>query len=111
LLQRVTGGAGAFSAMDALELATRGGAQVLGRHDCGSLEPGKCADLVLWDVGDIESAGSWDPAALALAGPDRARDVFVNGQRVVADGRLATVDQRALAARQNANLTALMDRV
>ncbi len=112
LLQRVTGGAGAFSAMDALDLATRGGAQVLGRaDDCGSLETGKCADLVLWDVSDIESAGSWDPAALALAGPDRARDVFVNGRRVVADGQLATMDQRQLAARQNANLAALMDRV
>ncbi len=112
LLQRVSQGPGAMSAMEALEIATLGGAQVLGRgDDCGSIEVGKCADLVLWDVSDIESAGSWDPAALALAGPDRARDVFVNGQLIVNDGQLVRVDQRGLAARQTANLHALMDRV
>ncbi len=111
LLQRVQSGPGAFAADEALMLATHGGAQVLGRPDCGTIEVGKCADVVIWDVSGVDSAGSWDPAALALAGPDLARDVFVNGRKVVEDGRLTTVDERALAARQNRNLKALMDRV
>jgi hypothetical protein len=51
LLQRVARGADAMSAREALEIATLGGAQVLGRDDCGALEPGKRADVAIWDVG------------------------------------------------------------
>ena len=72
LLQRVACGADAMSARSALEIATRGGADVLGRHDCGRIAPGKRADLAIWDVAGIESAGSWDPAALVLAEIGRA---------------------------------------
>ena len=79
LLQRVAYGASAMSPQEALEIATIGGANVLGRDDCGSLEVGKCADLVLWDMKDINAAGNWDPSAILLAGPTLARDVFVNG--------------------------------
>ena len=70
LLQRVAYGADAMSAREALEIATRGGADVLNRPDCGRLMPGKRADIAIWDVGGIDSAGSWDPAALLLAGPN-----------------------------------------
>ena len=63
LLQRVSRGADAMSAREALEIATLGGAQVLGRGDCGALEVGKRADIAIWDVSGIEAAGSWDPVA------------------------------------------------
>ena len=111
LLQRVAYGAGAMSPGEALEIATRGGAQILGRDDCGSLEVGKCADVVIWDMEDVSGAGNWDPAAILLAGPSLARDVFVNGKQVVAEGHITTLDQRALAARQNQQMRALQERV
>lgn len=111
LLQRVAYGAGAMSPGEALEIATRGGAQILGRDDCGSLEVGKCADVVIWDMEDVSAAGNWDPAAILLAGPSLARDVFVNGKQVVAEGHITTLDQWALAARQNQQMRALQERV
>ncbi|EAQ04471.1 hydroxydechloroatrazine ethylaminohydrolase [Pseudooceanicola batsensis HTCC2597] len=92
LLQRVGNGADAMSAREALELATRGGAEVLGRPDCGRIEVGARGDIAIWDVSGIESAGSWDPAALLLAGPVKARDLLVEGRQVVRDGQLVTVD-------------------
>ncbi|MCR8546534.1 8-oxoguanine deaminase [Salipiger sp. P9] len=107
LLQRVTRGADAMSAREALRLATRGGAEVLGRHDCGQIAVGKRADLALWDVSGIDSAGSWDKAALLLAGPTRVRHLFVEGRQVVRDGQLATIDLGATLARQDALAQAL----
>ena len=95
LLQRVARGADAMSAREALEIATRGGAQVLGRDDIGQIAPGFRADIAIWDVSGIDSAGSWDPAALVIAGPSRVRNLFVEGRRVVADGQIATIDLEA----------------
>jgi cytosine/adenosine deaminase-related metal-dependent hydrolase len=111
LLQRLAFGAGAMSPGEALEIATLGGAQVLGRADCGSLAPDQCADVVIWDMGDVNAAGNWDPAAILLAGPTLARDVFVNGKQLVSEGRITTLDQRALARRQNQQMRALQERV
>jgi 8-oxoguanine deaminase len=108
LLQRVSRGADAMSAREALEVATRGGADVLGRPECGRLAPGKRADVAIWDVSGIESAGSWDPAALLLAGPARVRDLFVEGRGVVRGGQLATIDLGAVVSRQNRLARALM---
>ncbi|EBA16563.1 hydroxydechloroatrazine ethylaminohydrolase [Roseobacter sp. SK209-2-6] len=99
LLQRVANGADAMSAYEALEIATRGGADILGRPDCGRLAPGKRADIAIWDVSGVASSGSWDPAALLLAGPDRVRDLFVEGRQVVRDGRMATIDMGAVTSR------------
>jgi cytosine/adenosine deaminase-related metal-dependent hydrolase len=102
LLQRVARGADAMSAREALELATLGGARVLGRDDVGAIAPGLRADLALWDVSGIEAAGSWDPvAALVLCGPTRVRDLFVEGRQVVAGGQMATIDLPRLIERQN----------
>ncbi|MEO3416346.1 8-oxoguanine deaminase [Roseovarius sp. CAU 1744] len=101
LLQRVARGADAMSAREALEIATRGGADVLGRPDCGRLAPGKRADIALWDAGGVDSAGSWDPAALLLAGPSKVRDLFVEGRQVVRDGYVITIDLPAKIAQQN----------
>ncbi|HAR82069.1 MAG TPA: 8-oxoguanine deaminase, partial [Sulfitobacter pontiacus] len=50
LLQRVAGGADAMSAREALEIATRGGADILGRPECGRIEVGARADIAIWDV-------------------------------------------------------------
>jgi cytosine/adenosine deaminase-related metal-dependent hydrolase len=99
LLQRVARGGDAMAAREALEIATLGGAQVLGRPDCGMLAPGKRADLAIWDMRGIESAGAWDPvAALVLCGPQKVRDLFVEGRAVVRDGQLVRLDlPRALA--------------
>ena len=101
LLQRVALGADAMSAREALEIATIGGAQVLGRPDCGSLAVGKRGDVAVWDVSGVESAGSWDPAALLLAGPTRVRDLFVEGRQVVGDGHMLTIDLPRVVERQN----------
>lgn len=101
LLQRVANGADAMSAREALEIATRGGAEVLGRHDCGQIALGKRADIALWDVSGIESAGSWDPAAILLAGPTTVRDLFVEGRQIVRDGQITTIDLQSAIARQN----------
>ena len=77
LLQRVERGADAMSAREALEIATRGGAQVLGRDDCGQIAVGKRADIAIWDVSGLHSAGGWNPAALLLAGPMQVKHLLV----------------------------------
>lgn len=98
LMQRVARGADAMSAREALEIATLGGATVLGRTDhLGSIEVGKRADLAIWDRGSLGAAGAWDAvAALVLCGPHRARHVLVEGRQVVRDGHLTGADPQAL---------------
>lgn len=100
LLQRVQNGADAMSAREALEIATRGGAEVLGRDDCGQLAVGKRADIAIWDTQTVENAGSWDPAALLLAGPSKVDALFVEGRQIVAEGRMATIDLDQVITRQ-----------
>ncbi|MGL5011473.1 MAG: amidohydrolase family protein, partial [Paracoccaceae bacterium] len=101
LLQRVSRGADAMSAREALEIATLEGARVLGREDCGSLAVGKRADVAVWDMRGVEAAGSWDPVALLLAGPTRVRDLFVEGRQVVGVGQMLTIDLPRVVERQN----------
>ncbi len=111
LLQRVAQGADAMSAREALEIATRGGADVLGRPECGRIAAGARADIAIWDVSGIESAGSWDPAALLLAGPTTVRDLVVEGRRIVQDGQLLTIDLEAQILRQNNMARQLRDKI
>lgn len=101
LLQRVSNGADAMAAREALEIATLGGARVLGSSDCGSIEVGKRADVAVWDVSGVEAAGSWDPVAILLVGPARVRDLFVEGRRVVSGGQIVTIDLGRVVERQN----------
>ena len=108
LLQRVVNGADAMSAREALYIATRGGAEVLGRADCGQIAVGKRADIAIWDVSGVEAAGSWDPAALLLAGPTRVKHLIVEGRQVVRDGHVATLDLPRVIERQNSLARALM---
>ena len=72
---------------------------------------GKRADIAIWDVSGIESAGSWDPAALLLAGPTRVRDLFVEGRQIVAEGQLVTQDLPLLIETQNRLARALAEKV
>ncbi len=92
LLQRVSKGADAMSAREALEIATRGGADILGRPECGRIAIGKRADIAIWDANCLENAGSWDPAALLLAGPTKVKHLIVDGRMIVEDGQLLSVD-------------------
>lgn len=118
LLQRVTLGADAMSAREALEIATLGGAQVLGRgDDCGSIEIGKRADIAIWDLEHVRednaamaAAGAWDPvAALVLTGPHGVRDLLVDGRLIVRQGRLTTLDAHRLARRARTSIARMAD--
>ncbi|MHA6765897.1 8-oxoguanine deaminase [Sphingobium ummariense] len=110
LLQRAVGGPSAFDPRHALFLATRGGAEILGRPDCGSIEAGKRADIALWDMADIPSSGAWDKvAALLLAPPSGARDVFVEGRAVVRDGDLVQASRRDIVRAADRSLARLME--
>ncbi|WP_062302285.1 8-oxoguanine deaminase [Demequina subtropica] len=101
LLARLRDGAGAMPVRDALRLATMGGARVLGRErEIGSLEVGKLADIVLWELGEVEHAGIADPvAALGLGSLPRVRRMLVQGDAVVVDGELVRADSREIAGR------------
>lgn len=108
LLQRVQSGADAMSAREALWIATRGGAEVLGRHDCGQIATGKRADIAIWDMSGVEAAGNWDMGAALLAGPTRVRDLLVEGRRIVADGQVTSIDLAGTLAHQRSLAAALM---
>ncbi|HMO45259.1 MAG TPA: 8-oxoguanine deaminase [Rubrivivax sp.] len=107
LLQRVAHGPvkgpSALSAREVLEMATRGGAQVLGRDDIGALAPGMSADVATVPLGDVGMAGALhDPlAALFFCHVPRVRHTVVNGRVVVRDGRLATIDLPRHVERHN----------
>ncbi len=108
LLQRVSTGADAMSAREALEIATRGGADILGRPECGRIAIGKRADIAIWDANCLENAGSWDPAALLLAGPTKVKHLIVDGHMIVEDGQLLSVDLPRLIDHQRKLAEALV---
>jgi len=93
-----------MTARDALALATRGGAEVLGRRDIGHLAPGMCADLALFDLRTLGFAGGavHDPVgSLLLCASPQAAYTVVNGRVVVREGQLATVELQPLGERHN----------
>ena len=111
LLQRVGFGVTAMSAREMLEIATLGGARVLGRDDIGALAPGMAADLITVPLDEIGLAGAGHDAvaALLLCQVPRVRHAVVQGRRLVRDGTPVTLDLPALVARQGrlaAQLTA-----
>lgn len=104
LLARVGFGPAAMSARQALELATRGGAQVLGRDDIGALAPGMSADLVAFSTGQLDLAGAdvHDPvAALVFCTPQRVFHSFINGRQIVSEGNLLPLELPPLIADHN----------
>jgi 8-oxoguanine deaminase len=103
LLQRVNGDLTALSARQALELATRGGASVLGRDDIGSLAPGMAADFAAFRLDAVGFAGALhDPvAALVFCQSPNVDVLVINGRVVVQDGHLLTADVPVLVEQHN----------
>jgi 5-methylthioadenosine/S-adenosylhomocysteine deaminase len=107
LLARLrTNNASAISAVEALSLATRGGARALARDDIGSLEPGRWADMVLMRLDDpafvpLITDGDLVTHLIWAASSRLVNDVWVAGQRVVRDGECLTVDEEQARAELN----------
>lgn len=112
LLARAAGGPQSLGVRDALELATTGGARVLGRaDDLGSLEVGKLADLAVWRLDTLAHAGIADPvAALVLGSQPPLELLLVHGRPVVEQDVLVTVDADDLARSVDAASSALLRR-
>ncbi|WP_421997881.1 8-oxoguanine deaminase [Reyranella sp.] len=92
-----------MTARQALELATRGGAALLGRDDIGALAPGRMCDFFALDLNAVGFAGGLaDPVAAAVfCAPQPARHTVVGGRPVVRDGRIVTVDLERVVAEHN----------
>ena len=99
LVSRADGPDRGLTAREALRVATRGGAAILGRDEVGSLEPGRRADVALFPVDGLETAGAGvDPvAALVLSPPARVRHLVVEGEWVVRDGHLVHADEEEIS--------------
>ena len=99
-----------FSAREALRLATRGSAAVLGRTDVGSLEPGKAADFTAISLDRVEYAGALgDPlAAVLFAAPVAVDHTYVHGRAVVTEGEIVGIDLPQLLERHNAAANRLL---
>jgi 8-oxoguanine deaminase len=92
LLNRLAHGAAALSVREALRMATVEGARCLGRDDIGSLEPGKRADIALFDLRDVGYSGAGDGlSALLLCAPGRVETLVVNGRVVVENHQVRTI--------------------
>ena len=110
LFARARGGPQALGVRAALEMATLDGARILGReNDIGSLEPGKLADLAVWNLDTLAHAGIPDPvAALVLGTPPPLKLLLVNGHPVVEHDTVTTLDEPALAAQVAKTQTRLL---
>ena len=112
LAQRLGGNAAGLTAREALRLATRGGAHVLGRgREIGQLAPGFAADFAAFPVNTVAMAGTeWDPVAgLVFSAPHRAAYTVVGGRPVVRDGRVSTFDLTAALKRHDELVRGLME--
>ncbi|GMQ85273.1 MAG: 8-oxoguanine deaminase [Acidimicrobiia bacterium] len=100
-----------FSARQALRLATRGSAAVLGRDDVGSLQAGKAADFTAISLDRIEYAGALhDPvAAVLFAAPVTVDHTYVHGRAVVSEGELVGIELPPLLERHNAAARRLLN--
>jgi 8-oxoguanine deaminase len=111
LLQRVTGDPAAMTVVEALRLATRGGAAGLGRDDIGYLAPDMAADFIGYRLDTLAFAGGavHDPlAALVFCQPPNVDLSVINGRIRVQDGELLDIDLPPLIARHNAIAHALV---
>jgi len=106
LVARGGGGPAALTAREALRLATRGSAAVLGRDDLGAIEPGRCADLAVWRTDGLELGGAEDlVAGLVLSAPHRVDRLIVGGVDVVRDGALVRASEQEIAHAQRKQAT------
>jgi cytosine/adenosine deaminase-related metal-dependent hydrolase len=102
----------AISAYESLWLATRGGAEVLGRDDIGQLAPGFAADLIAINLNRVEYAGALhDPlGAMIFCAPRGVDASMINGRFVIRGGILATVDLSTVVRRHNHIASELLNR-
>jgi 8-oxoguanine deaminase len=99
-----------LSARTALEVATIGGASVLGRTDIGSLEVGKCADFTAINLNRLEFSGSHDPvAAVVFCATPRVDYTVVHGRVIVREGRLNTLEERDLVAEHSRHAKKMLE--
>ncbi len=113
LLQRVLGDPRAMTAREALEIATLGGAAVLGRDDIGALAPGMAADIVGFDLSSLWHSGGavHDPvAALVFCQPQAVDFALVNGRLLVVEGKPVQIDLPGLVRKHNSAARALVAR-
>lgn len=110
LFARARGGPRAMTVRQSLELATIGGARVLGRAtEIGSIEVGKLADLALWRIDTLAHAGITDPvAALVLGSQPPLELLLIDGREVVRHDEVRTVDEDVVAREVAAAHTALV---
>ena len=103
LLQRVEGDPAALSAREALEMATLGGARVLGRSDIGRIEAGMAADVIAYRLDQVGMAGALhDPiAALVFCQPSLVDLSVINGEIVIEDGVLLRAELPTLIEEHN----------
>jgi cytosine/adenosine deaminase-related metal-dependent hydrolase len=101
---------GLLTGREALEMATLGGARVLGRTDIGSLQAGKCADFIAIKLSRLEFAGALhDPvAALVLCQPVLVDYNYVHGRPIVSDGLFKDLDVGMLVEAHNRSATRLV---
>jgi cytosine/adenosine deaminase-related metal-dependent hydrolase len=113
LLHRVLGGASAMTAPEVLDMATRGGAALLGWSEVGTLEPGKAADLVLVEMDRLDYAGALsDPlAAIIFSGcSHQVHTAIVNGEVRLREGVVLGLDEAALRRRANELARSMVER-
>lgn len=111
LLQRVLGDPAALTARQALRMATRGGAEVLGRDDIGQLRVGMRADIVGFRIDTLPYAGAavHDPlAALVFCQSQGVELSMIDGVIKVADGVPTSIDVPVLVERHNEIARALV---
>lgn len=115
-LSEAPGGRGGFggtpsalSAREALTMATRGGAKILGRDDIGFLAPGMSADFIAIKLNQLGLSGTQrDPlAALVMCGPFKVDYSYINGRAVIAKGEFVSLDVESLLAKH----AAVMERI
>ena len=104
LLQRLRYSNDAITPEGMLRIATRGGAEILGRKDIGYLEEGMAADLFMLDITRLQYVGTnKDPIALlATVGVNHPVDyTIINGKIVVEDGKIITIDEKDIVTKSN----------
>jgi cytosine/adenosine deaminase-related metal-dependent hydrolase len=113
LLQRVQGDPRSMTARGALELATIGGATVLGRDDVGSLAPGMAADVIAFDLNTVALSGAavHDPVAALVFCQSQSVDLaVVDGRILIEDGQLRSLEAPTLVEQHNCAARSLLAR-
>ncbi len=110
LLQRVQNGANAMSALEMLFIATKGGAQILGRHDCGEISVGKRADCAIFNLNHSDYGGNWDNiGAILFCGPVKPIAVYCESRQIIGDYQLKTMDMQQLQGEHKKSMKRLLD--